>query len=274
MDNSKEKLNKLTEFISSFESMLVAYSGGVDSTFLAIMAHNVLGSKMLAVTAKSATYPDTEYMEAEKTAKEFGFRHLTIETNELEMNEFTNNSPERCYFCKKELFKKLQQIASDEFMFTVAEGSTLDDESDFRPGKKALKELGILSPLKECGISKSDIRLLSEELNIPTANKPSFACLASRFPYGHEITSEKLKVVANAEDVLRDLGFTQFRVRHHGDIARIEVLPEEIPLLTIHNREHILNTFKKLGFTYITLDLEGYRTGSLNEVISDKEKYL
>ncbi len=270
-----DKLVTLKDFISSFESMLIAYSGGVDSTFLAVVAHQILGERMLAVTAASETYPESEKDEAIEIAKKFGFRHIVAETSELNIKNFANNPPNRCYYCKKELFGKLKDIALDECFFVVAEGTTLDDEADFRPGKKAIAELGIISPLKDCGLSKDDIRQLSEKMGIPTAQKASFACLASRFPYGNKITADKLHAVGMAEKLLKEMGFKQFRVRHHGEIARIEVELSDLSLIIKDdNREKIITTFKYLGFKYISLDLEGYRTGSMNEVLEDKDKYL
>jgi len=249
--------------------VLVAYSGGVDSTFLLKVAKDTLGDKnVLAVTALSPLYPERELTGAKKVAQELGVRHLLIESNELEIPGFSKNPPNRCYYCKKELFGELLKLAQKEVVPFIVEGSTLDDERDYRPGRMAIQELSIRSPLKEALFKKEDIREFSKALGLPTWDKPSFACLASRFPYGEEITLEGLRMVADAEDFLFKLGFKQVRVRHYKNLARIEILPEEIQRLMDGSlREEVVNHLKKIGYHYITLDLQGFRSGSMNEVL-------
>jgi uncharacterized protein len=226
----------------------------------------------MAVTARSETYPDVEFWEAQKLAREIGIKHLVVDTSELAIEGFANNPPERCYFCKTELFGKLKEIAKEHGFLNVADGANLDDTQEFRPGLKASKELNVRSPLKEAGLKKEDIRKVSKLLNLPNWNKPAYACLSSRFPYGQSITEEKISMVSEAETYLRGLGLIQFRVRHHETIARIEILPEDIHILTNSPaREELTAKFKKIGFTYVTLDLEGYRSGSMNEILSETE---
>ena len=248
---------------------LVAYSGGVDSTLLLRVARDTLGKgNILAVTALSPLYPERELAEAKGLTQEMGVRHLLIESNELEIEGFSKNPPNRCYFCKKELFIELKDLAQREGIPFIVEGSTLDDEKDHRPGRRAVQELGIRSPLKEAEFTKMDVRELSNTLGLKTWDKPSFACLASRVPYGDEITVEKLKMVDEAEDFLFGLGFKQVRVRHHGDLARIEVYPEEIErLMNGSLRERVVSRLKKIGYHYVTIDLQGFRSGSMNEVL-------
>ncbi|MGR3293540.1 MAG: ATP-dependent sacrificial sulfur transferase LarE [Candidatus Scalindua sp.] len=267
----EKKLAKLKEVVSKLESVVVAFSGGVDSTLVSKVCYDTLKDNSMAVTARSETYPDFEFQEAQKLAKEIGIKHLVIDTSELAIEGFANNPPERCYFCKTELFGKLKDIAKEHGFLNVADGANLDDTKEFRPGLQASKELDVRSPLKEAGLTKKDIREVSKMLNLPNWNKPAYACLSSRFPYGQSITEEKLSMVSKAEKYLRDLGLIQFRVRHHETIARIEVLPEDIHILTNSPvREELSARFKEIGFTYVTLDLEGYRSGSMNEVLSDK----
>ncbi len=266
----EKKLSRLKEIISKLESVVVAFSGGVDSTLVSKVCYDVLKDKSMAVTARSETYPDFEYKESQKLAKEIGIKHLVIDTSELSIEGFANNPPERCYFCKTELFGKLKDIAKENSFLNVADGANLDDTQEFRPGLQASKELNVRSPLKESGMTKNDIREVSKMLNLPNWNKPAYACMSSRFPYGQSITEEKLSMVSEAEKYLRGLGLIQFRVRHHETIARIEVLPEDIHLLTNSPaREELTEKFKEIGFTYVTLDLEGYRSGSMNEVLTD-----
>lgn len=260
-----QKFKRLQKLVKSCGSLLVAYSGGLDSTFLLKVAHDVLGDKAMAVTARSSTYPEREFKEAVKQAKAIGVRHEVIESEELDIKGFAENPVNRCYFCKKELFSKLRAAAKKHGLSCVADGSNVDDLGDFRPGRDAAKECGVLSPLVEAGLTKSDVRRLSKKLGLPTWDKPSFACLSSRFPYGHAITHEKLSMVDRAENLFLSLGCRQVRVRHHGDTARIELETKDIPrLLAEPKRRKIVDTLKKIGFKYVTIDLEGYRTGSMN----------
>jgi uncharacterized protein len=268
----EEKLSKLKAIVSELESVVVAFSGGVDSTLVTKVCYDVLRDNSMAVTARSETYPDFEFKEAQKLAKEIGIKHLVIDTSELAIEGFANNPPERCYFCKTELFGKLKDIAKEQGFLNVADGANLDDTQEFRPGLQASKELNVRSPLKEAGMTKKDIREVSKMLNLPNWNKPAYACLSSRFPYGQSITEEKLSMVSEAEKYLRGLGLVQFRVRHHETIARIEVLPDDINILTNSPaREELTAKFKEIGFTYVTLDLAGYRSGSMNEVLTETE---
>lgn len=271
-----EKFEKLKGMIKNLGSVIVAFSGGVDSTFLLKVCLDVLGKEnVLAVTARSSTYPSRELEEAKELAKSFGANHEIIVSEELEVPGFSENPPERCYYCKKELFGKLVKMARERGFNFVLDGSNADDTGDFRPGMKAKDELGVISPLKEVGLTKAEIRALSQKMGLPTWNKPSFACLASRFPYGERITEEKLNRVGKAEDLLNELGFIQYRVRSHADLARIEVSPEEIERFFERSlREKVVAEFKKLGFVYVSLDLTGYRTGSMNEGLKEEEKAL
>jgi uncharacterized protein len=259
------KYEELKGILKGTGGVLVAYSGGVDSALLLKAAVEVLGDRALAVTAESETYPAHEIEDAACLARDLGARHLTISTSELEMEEFAANPPERCFYCKKELLTKLLEIARAESIPVVADGSNVDDTGDFRPGLRAVAELGVRSPLREAGFTKADVRELSRQLGLSTWDKPSLACLASRFPYGHRISREELRQIAAAEQLLRELGLRQVRVRHYGETARIEVLEEEMPmLLEAETRKRIVAEFHRLGYLYVTLDLEGYRTGSMN----------
>jgi uncharacterized protein len=270
MDNSvKEKFERLRKIFEKMGKVLVAYSGGVDSTLLLSVAKDTLGDRnVLAVTALSPLYPDRELTDAKRMAQEMGLRHLLIDSNELEIEGFSKNPPNRCYYCKRELFGELLNLAQKEAIPFIVEGSTLDDDKDHRPGRKAVQELGIRSPLKEAMFTKGDVRKLSKVLSLPTWDKPSFACLASRFPYGEEITEEGLKMVDEAEAFLIGLGFKQVRVRHYPNLARIEVYPEEISrLMNGSLREKVVSRLKEIGYQYVTLDLQGFRSGSMNEVL-------
>ena len=263
----KEKLDSLKEILRSLDSVVIAYSGGVDSTFLSKVAFDVLGDNALAITANSETYPRSEFEEAVKLAREIGIKHEAIESEELDIPEFSANPVNRCYYCKSELFSKLKEIAGERGLRHVVDGSNYDDLDDYRPGMQALEELCVRSPLKESRLTKDDIRELSKEMGLPTWDKPSFACLSSRFPYGNEITRDKLTAVGEAEIFLRGLGIRQLRVRHHEQIARIEVTEEDMGLL-FQNRKQIVKKLKELGYDYVTMDLQGYRTGSMNEVLA------
>lgn len=261
-----EKINKLENILSEMGSVLVAYSGGVDSSFLLKVAKDVLGNKVLAVTASSDTYPQEELRLSKKVAKNLKVRHRIIQTSELKNRNFIKNPVNRCYFCKKELFRRLNKIAQDENLKYVIDASNVSDKTDFRPGEKAKKELGVRSPLVEAGFTKEDIRNASKKLKLPTWDKPSLACLSSRIPYGVSISKAALDKISQGENFLRKLGFKQVRIRHYDGFARIEVEKNKIPLL-IKKKETIVEKLKNLGYNYITIDLEGYRTGSMNEVI-------
>jgi uncharacterized protein len=263
----EEKLESLREILKSLGSVLIAYSGGVDSTFLAKVAFDVLGENALAVTISSQIHPRWESEEAEELAGEIGIRHETVVADALSIPGISDNPPDRCYYCKSDILSKLKEIAGERGLEHVIEGTNFDDLSDHRPGMRAVAEQGVRSPLKEAKLTKADIRALSKRLGLPTWDKPSLACLASRFPYGTRITSEHLTAVDEAETFLRGLGFNQLRVRHHDDIARIEITEGDMEKL-FQNREKIVERLRDLGYAYVTVDLQGYRTGSMNEVLS------
>ncbi len=265
-----EKYENLTQLIANMGRTLIAYSGGVDSTFLAKVAQDTIGRDAVAVTALSPTYPATEMEEAKRYAAEIGIEHRLIETHELEREEYAVNNPDRCFHCKKELFTEMQVIAEEEGFQTIVYGGILDDLGDHRPGMEAAELLNARAPLVEAELQKHEIRQLSKELGLPTWDKPAGACLASRIPYGMRVTLEKLHQVDQAEHFLHKLGFRLVRVRHHGDIARIEAPPEDLPRLfegDVHTR--IVAGLKEVGFKYVALDMQGYRTGSLNETLAD-----
>lgn len=269
MDPALEaKKQKLLDLLREMGGCVIGFSGGVDSTFLFAVAARVLGERALAVTATSETYPERELREANELAARIGGRHRVIVSEELDIPGFAENPTDRCYHCKRELFTKLRQVAVEEGLAHVADGSNVDDRGDYRPGRRALRELEVRSPLEEAGLDKADIRELSKAMELPTWNKPSFACLSSRFPYGVTITREKLSVVGRAEEALRDLGLRTVRVRHHGDVARLELGPEEFARVVDGLREEVVSKVKEAGYTYVALDLQGYRTGAMNEALT------
>ena len=263
-----QKYDELKKMLKDFRNVAVAFSSGVDSTFLLYAAKEALGDQVIAVSAKSCSFPERELNEAKTFCKKHQIRQIIFESEELEIEGFSSNPKNRCYLCKHELFEKMIKIAEAEEITTIVEGSNLDDNGDYRPGLQAVAELGIKSPLRSLDFTKEDIRALSRHLGLPTWEKQSFACLSSRFVYGETITKEKLAMVDKAEQLLLDLGFHQVRVRIHGTMARIEILPEEFSkLISEEIREQITTSFKSFGFTYVSMDLTGYRTGSMNEVI-------
>ena len=267
-----EKYNNLKEYLFSLESAAVAFSGGVDSTLLLKVAHDVLGDKAIAVTIFSSLFPHRDFVEASKFCAENKIAQIMCPVDSMKIEGLKNNPRNRCYLCKKDLFTRLLARAKENNLKNVVDGSNVDDLNDYRPGMQALEELGIKSPLRITGFTKSDIRELSKSLGLPTWDKPSFACLASRFVYGETIDKKKLKMVEDSEQLLMDLGFKQFRVRIHGYLARIEIFPEDFSKIIQNDiRIKIHDELKKLGFSYVTLDLKGYRTGSMNESLEVKD---
>lgn len=268
--NLQEKYNKLLNILRSTGGLAVAFSGGVDSAFLVYAAHEALGGKLfLAITAVTQSYPRHEAADAARILAQYGVKHEEITLDQLAIPGFCQNSAERCYYCKYALFTKIKEAAQKQGISLVADGANTDDESDYRPGMRATAELGILSPLREAGFSKKDIRDISKELGIFTWNKPSYACLASRIPYGEEITAEKLTMVEKAEQALLDMGFKEMRVRCHGKLARIEVAENDFAKAAAQRKE-ISAAVKAAGFLYAALDLEGFRSGSLNAALENK----
>jgi len=267
----KEKLNNLRKILSKMGSVLIAYSGGVDSTFLLKVAREELGNKVIAVTVKSEIHHLSEITLAKKIAQKFKVKHLFMDIDILSNKKFVNNPKERCYICKKEIFSRISEMAKELNLNFVADGSNYDDLSDYRPGMKAVRELKIRSPLQVALLTKDDIRLLSKEMDLPTWDKPSNSCLATRIPYQDEITLEKLKRIEKAEGFFLDLGIEQVRVRCHNRLAKIEVEEKDLLFLMEEDlRKKIISKLKQLGFIYIALDLQGYRTGSMNEELEQK----
>ena len=262
------KLEDLRASIAGMESVLVAYSGGVDSTFLLRVAHDVLGDRAVAVTALSASYPQSELEDSKRHASAMGARQILIETRELDREGYRENTPERCFFCKDELFTRLEPIAEREGLKFVLYGEIADDRSDHRPGARAAKNHRVRAPLAETGLTKLEIRRYSKDLGLPTWDKPSMACLSSRIPYGSEVTPDKLAMIEKAEEVLRGLGLRQYRVRHHDTMARLEIDPRDFEeLVRSPVRDLVVSRLREIGYQYVSLDLQGYRTGSLNEVL-------
>ncbi len=267
----QKKYKLLKDYFAELGSVAIAFSSGVDSTFLLKTAHDVLQDNVLALTANCHSFAKREHDSAVEFCKSEHIRHILVDIDELSIPEYVQNPPNRCYICKRAIFSKLREIASQNGFLTLCEGSNADDMHDYRPGFKAIRELGVQSPLSILGFTKDEIRQLSKELDLPTWEKPAFACLATRFVYGEPITREKLESVERAEQLLYDMGFRQFRVRIHGSMARIEILPAEF-LMLLSMREHIVASFKSFGFTYVTMDLQGYRMGSMNETLKQSSK--
>ena len=268
MSELEQKEKALEEYLLSLGSVAVAFSSGVDSTFLLKKAKQFLGDNVIAVTAKSCSFPKRELNEAIEFCKKENIKHIVVESEELEIEGFSSNPKNRCYLCKKELFEKMKEVARQNGMKEIVEGSNMDDMGDYRPGLQAIAELEIKSPLRYAELYKNEIRELSKKLELPTWDKQSFACLSSRFVYGETITEEKLMMVDKAEQLLLDMGFKQVRVRIHKDIARIEVLPADIlKIADEENRKKIAEELRKIGFLYVTLDLDGYKTGSMNKTV-------
>jgi uncharacterized protein len=270
MTELSSKLGSLEKILSDMQSVLIAYSGGTDSTFLLKIAATVLGDKAIAVTASSETYTPQELRDAKKNAEAIGAQHIIVYTDELNDPNFSSNPPDRCYYCKKELFTKLTGLLARHGSKSIVDGSTCDDERDFRPGMRAVTEFGVRSPLKEAGFTKDDIRKLSKEMNLPTWDKPPLPCLSTRFPYGTQITIEKVLRVGRAEEFLAGFGIRQLRIRDHGSIARIEVLRADMPIFIDEEISNlIVEKFKTLGYAYVALDIQGYRMGSMNEPLKE-----
>jgi uncharacterized protein len=260
-----DKERALCDTLASLGSVIVAYSGGADSAYLAFIAHRTLGDRAVAVTADSPSYPERHRQLAIQIARDFGLRHQIIQTSELERPEYRANPSNRCYYCKHELYTHLSRIAAGRGA-VIVDGNNADDRGDYRPGRQAAREFGVRSPLDEVDLSKEEIRALSRQAGLPTWNEPASACLSSRIPYHTEVTDEKLRIIERAEQALRELGFRVFRVRHHDDLARIEIARAEMPrALDPDVSAAIVRALKEAGYRYVSLDLQGYRTGSLNE---------
>ncbi len=261
-----EKMDALQELISTYPSAIAAFSGGVDSTFLAVVTHRILGERFLAVTAVSPTYPESQLKEAEELAARFGFPHQVIFTDEFDDPDYINNPPERCYFCKRSLFRELKRIADEKQFAVLLDGANVDDLSDFRPGHRAASEMKVRKPLQEAELTKAEIRELSRQMGLPTWNKPAYACLASRIPYGRIITVEALGRIDQAENFLISLGFQEIRVRDHFPVARLEIGQADLEQAW-QLRPQIAAKLHELGFPYVTIDLDGFRSGSMNAVL-------
>ncbi|HKS38987.1 MAG TPA: ATP-dependent sacrificial sulfur transferase LarE [Blastocatellia bacterium] len=267
-DSLEEKEQRLRALLKSYGSVMIAFSGGVDSAYLAYVAHSEMGERMIAVTGDSASYPTFQRELADQLTNRFGIRHEMLFTEEFEDQNYTSNPPNRCYYCKTELYTRLNELARERGFQVICDGTNADDVGDYRPGRQAARERDVQSPLLECGLTKADIRELSRRAGLPTWNEPASACLSSRVPYGQVVTIEKLSMVDKAEIALKQLGFRQVRVRHHGDVARIEIAEEEmLRAFDLNTAQRMSEALKAIGFKYVALDLEGYRTGSLNEAL-------
>lgn len=270
-DELNLKREKLIDYIKNLGSVVIGFSGGVDSSFLLAAAHETVGENVIAVTGADPSVPERELKEARDFCAERGIRHVICKTDPLKEEGYRQNSPDRCYFCKHGIFEELKKTAEEYHMEYIAEGSNLDDVGDYRPGMRAARELSVKSPLLEVGLHKSEIRLLSRAMGLPTWSKPAYACLASRFVYGEEITEEKLHRIDRAEQFLIERGFFEERVRIHGNMARIEVPPSDIPRLASDKiRNEVYEEFRKLGFSFVTIDMRGYRMGSMNTTLSSQ----
>ncbi len=271
MPGLQDKYKNLQDILYDMQSVLIGFSGGIDSTFLLKVAHDLLGDGALAATANSATLTPSELVEAKRIAKDIGAPHEVIWSDELACADFVKNPPERCYHCKKIRFSIFKKLQVERSLKWIADGTNADDEGDFRPGLRAAAEMGIRSPLKEANLTKSNIRELSRALSLPNWDKPSMACLASRVPYGEIITEQKLYQIARAEEYLKEIGFKEFRIRHHGNLARIEVPKNEMNR-TLEKSDEIVKKLKAIGFHFVSLDLSGFKSGSMNQMLEIRNK--